>query len=100
MSNSANTVYVCAGKDCRKHKKTCRWLAESLPPGHTLEEVRCQKICSPSVIGLRHKDDLVWLKKMKSRKDVIAIVSALENNRLGSRLKGKVVKKRTNRLRE
>lgn len=93
-------LLVCTGKDCRKHKKFMKLLANQTGNDLAFEEVRCQKICNPMVIGFMHEDSLYWARKLKTKKDAKALLSIIERGKMTPRLKSKLVKKRQNRLRE
>lgn len=100
MSKDTSTIYICRGKDCRKHLDTVKDIEKRLGGDIEICAVRCQKICSPLVVGVRTRDRLVWVKKVKSRKDVSALEQWVEDGRCPKRLKSRRVKKRQNKLRQ
>ena len=100
MSKHKTTIYICRGKDCRKHLETVNEIEKQMGKDTELYSVRCQKICSPQVVGIRTQTDLVWVKKIKSRKDVNALKQWVEEDACPKRLKSRRVKKRQNKLRK
>ena len=98
MPIEPGTLLICVGKDCRKKKKLARRLTELLEDKHPVKEVRCQDICSGLVTGFMFRDELHWVKKIQSKKDAQALVESLSSKKLPSRIKAKLVKKRTGKL--
>ena len=91
-------ILVCNGSDCRKTKPSFKKIEGLLEDVGRPVAVRCQKICSGPVIGLKHKDQWTWFKKLKE-KDVLALIEVVEEARIPKRLRGKRVKKRSGKLR-
>ena len=100
MSKHKTTIYICRGKDCQKNPDTITDIEARLADDAQLRSVRCQKICSPQVVGVLSKGELVWVKKVKSRKDVNALKKWIKAERCPNRLKSRRVKKRLNKLRK
>ena len=100
MASDDLKLLVCTGKDCRKYKKFMKLLANQTGSELSIEEVRCQKICNPMVVGFTHEDILYWARKLQSKKDAKALISMVEKGKMTPRLKSKLVKKRQNRLRD
>ena len=94
------TVYLCLGKDCRKHKKALRALADALSGRAHVVEVGCQKICDGPVCGLRIGGELVWLEEVDSSKRRAALLQSLGAEQLPAALKKRRVKKRQGKLRD
>ena len=100
MSKKTTKIYLCRDKDCRKYSEAVKHIHKEVSEDIEIRSVRCQKICSPQVVGVRINDDLVWVKKVKNRKDVKAIKLWLEQGKCPNRLKSRRVKKRRNKLKK
>ena len=91
-------LYLCKGSDCLKKKRDTKQLVQLMTDVEVVP-VRCQKICAGPVVGLELDGTLVWFKKVRKKKDAEALVKALSGAPLTKRLTGRLVRKRTGRMR-
>lgn len=93
------TVYVCTGSDCRKHKKAYQTLRNALVGEVEVCDVKCQKICSGPVVGVEINGQLEWVKKLKEKAVRNQLLQFLRDGTLSKSLKGQLVKARRGKLR-
>ena len=99
MSVQNQTVYVCTGSDCRKHKKAFRELQKDLSEHATVCEVKCQKVCSGPVVGVEVAGQLEWFKKLRESSARRELYQLLRSGVVSKKLKAHVVKARRGKLR-
>jgi (2Fe-2S) ferredoxin len=91
-------VYVCRGRDCRKHSGT-RKLTELLDAaGVRWTPVRCQKICKAPVVGVKSDGPVVWYAKVRGREARVKLARLIESGK-AKKMKAHRVKKRSGKLR-
>jgi len=91
-------VYICRGKDCRKHAGTRKLVALIEGAGLSWTPVRCQKICKAPVAGVVLNGTLEWFSKVRGKKTRRALLKAATKGKLGS-IRTHREKKRSGRLR-
>lgn len=99
MGTDATKVYVCAGKDCRKHKADRKKLRRAVARVGTEVPVRCQKICKGPVLGLRVGGTVQWFGKVRGGRIRRALLTFLETGVLPRELSERVQTKRRGKLR-
>lgn len=92
-------VWLCAGSDCQKKRKANARLLEALAGRARVVPARCQKVCEGPVIGLQVDGELQWFGKVKGKAVRQALQAFLDQGELRKPLKGRVIKKRSGKLR-
>ena len=95
----SDTLFLCAGKSCRKKNQQVDDLLKVLDPKLKIKEVRCQNICSGPVIGLKLAGRWEWFKKVRKPRDVLAVFKTQKRGKMTEHLKKLRVKKRSGKLR-
>ena len=91
-------VYVCRGKDCRKHagtRKICDLLDAE---GVAWTAVRCQKVCKAPVVGVKQTGPVTWFRKVRDKDARKRLLKVLQQERPKA-LKSFRAKGRTGKLR-
>lgn len=94
-----NTLYVCSGSDCKKHKSENKKLLRGLGDCLEIEHVRCQKICKGPVMGVQVDGTLHWFRKLDPKSDLAGLQKALSKGKVSKALAQKSAEKRTGKLR-
>ncbi len=94
-------VYICTGDSCRKKKSALKKLYGALREHDDIEfkEVRCQKICSGPVVGLRVTGKWEWFTKVRRARDYAAIIKSLSKGKITKKLSERREKKRSGKRR-
>ena len=94
-------VYICTGSSCRKKKSAYKKLCAALKEQEDIElkEVRCQKICSGPVVGLRITGKWEWFSKVRRSRDYTAIIDSLTRGKITKKLAERREKKRSGKHR-
>jgi (2Fe-2S) ferredoxin len=96
----APKLRVCEGKSCKKKKAARFEILETLADDVRVEKVRCQKICSGPVVGLKVSGTLEWFADMDSPKAVAALQALVRSGEMGKPLEKRRVPKRSGRLKD
>ena len=91
-------VYVCRGKDCKKHSDTRKIGALLDSESISWVRVRCQKICKAPVVGISHDGSMEWYAKLRGKEGRQRLLKLLRD-RKAKQLKGHRIKKRSGKLR-
>ena len=96
-----HAVYICTGDSCRKKKSALKKLYSALgkQDGIEFHEVRCQKVCSGPVVGIRVKGKWEWFTKIRKPRHYSAILKTLSRGRIAKRLIDRREKKRSGKCR-
>jgi len=92
-------LYVCNGKHCKKKRGGIEAVLGAADQKVERVDVRCQKICSGPVCGLKMDGRIEWFKEVDSPKSLTALQTLVESGKLKKPLRRRHVPKRSGELR-
>mgnify|MGYP004121540017 CR=1 FL=1 len=92
-----NRLRLCRGKDCRKHGKGLRKLADEVDDLTVTDQVKCQDICKGAVVVVHAQDHKYWMKKMGGKQQRQRLRMFLESGEIPDQLEKHIVKRKRRR---
>ena len=92
-----NRLRLCRGKDCRKHRKAMRKLAQEIDDLVETDQVKCQDICKGAVIVVHTGEHKYWMKKMGGKQQRQTLRAFLEGGEVPDTLEKHIVKRKRRR---
>ena len=92
-----NRLRLCRGKDCRKHRKAMRKIAEEIEDLVETDQVKCQDICKGAVIVVHTGEHKYWMKKMRGKQQRQKLRAFLESGTIPEQLEKHIVKRKRRR---
>lgn len=90
-------LLICRGKDCKKHRKPLRRIADEVSEMCSTGTIKCQDICKGPVLVLDHGEHRYWFKKMKGKDIRHSFRVWLAGEPMSPRLESRLVKRRRRR---
>lgn len=88
------TLKICAGSDCKKHRRRNRKIRELLEPHCKVGKMKCQDFCKGPVIQITHGKRRTWFKKLRGKKTREDLRTFVLTGEMSKRLKGCVARQK------